>query len=590
MRQTGGAQCQKTIRTRRGDDASDDALVSGEYILRMTPRHLAGRTRHGRVSGRLLWVLAALLGGATLVSAAAMIHDTVRQRTAASLVARATAEQVVALASERLTSAALSHFGVVAHLSPAVAATRGAAVNALVQVQRRLATADGTDRLAPSAFFRLDLTTKRIDVASVARDSSGGHPSAALLTEVALTAAELAREPRRFATHIATDPRLGDDAAFTVVDYDTRGEPIAVNGLVAPARRMARLLFARVISGPPVVDTAKGLVPLDSSSLEVRTVDGRVLFGSIGSNKTYRASVHPIGSLAGLTVEAGITLSQIPRAFVALAPRMELWHLGFLFACTALVIFSAAAAARRELALARARSDFIAGVSHELRMPLAQILLAGETLTMQRERDTAERERLSTSIVREARRLIALVENVLFFSRSGAVEFTPNLEPVLVHTVFDDVVDAVQLAVDDAGQRLDVDVSPTLAMSADRQLVRQALVNLVDNALKYGKRGARVRLAAETHGDAVRLYVDDEGPGIPAAERARVFEAYERLARDQASERTGSGLGLAIVRHIARRCGGDAWLEDATPRGTRAVIELRAAPFRAPVPEPSGVA
>jgi signal transduction histidine kinase len=113
----------------------------------------------------------------------------------------------------------------------------------------------------------------------------------------------------------------------------------------------------------------------------------------------------------------------------------------------------------------------------------------------------------------------------------------------------------------------------------------------VDNALKYGHRGSRIRLAAEARGaDAVRLFVDDEGPGIPAAERARVFEAYERLSRDQTSERTGSGLGLAIVRHIARSCGGDAWLEDASPTGTRAVIELRAATITAPAPEPSGVA
>src|SRR5262249_57365617 len=107
-----------------------------------------------------------------------------------------------------------------------------------------------------------------------------------------------------------------------------------------------------------------------------------------------------------------------------------------------------------EVALARARADFIAGVSHELRMPLAQILLAGETLTMQREHDDVERERLATSIVREARRLVALVENVLFFSRSGAVAFTPTLEPLAVQALFVDVADAVQLAVDDACQRL----------------------------------------------------------------------------------------------------------------------------------------
>jgi signal transduction histidine kinase len=548
------------------------------------------RVRRPRLAGRLLWILAALLGGATLVSAAAMIHDTVRQRTAASLVARATAEQVVALASERVTNAALLHFGAVTHLPESVVSTPGFVVNALARGQHLLPATGQADPLRPSLFFRLDLHAKRLDVARVAGDTNGQRASNELLTEIANAAADLAREPRRFAAHVDADSRLGDDAAFTSVDFDARGDPVAVNGLVAPARAMAHLLFSRAIVDAQVVDTAKGLVPLDTMSLEVRTPDGRVIFGSIGADKAYKQSVRPIGPLAGLTVQAGITLRQIPRAFVALAPRMELWHLGFLFACTVLVIFSAAASGRRELALAKARSDFIAGVSHELRMPLAQILLAGETLTMQRERDVAERERLATSIVREARRLIALVENVLFFSRSGAVEFTPHLEPLTVHAIFDDVVDAVQLAVDDAGQHLEVNVAPSLAIAGDRQLVRQALVNLVDNALKYGKRGSRIRLIAEARGTAVRLCVDDEGPGIPADERARVFEAYERLARDQASERTGSGLGLAIVRQIARRCGGDAWLEDAVPKGTRAVIELRAATLTRPARETSDVA
>src|SRR5262249_44883494 len=155
-------------------------------------------------------------------------------------------------------------------------------------------------------------------------------------------------------------------------------------------------------------------------------------FGSLADEiaRPYRSTVRAVGPLDGLSIAVAIKGSQIPRAFVSGAPQMELWHLGMLFLCTALVISAAAGSARRELALARARSDFIAGVSHELRMPLAQILLAGETLTMQRERDAAERERLATSIVREARRLIALVENVLFFSRSGAVKFTPNLEPI----------------------------------------------------------------------------------------------------------------------------------------------------------------
>ena len=74
----------------------------------------------------------------------------------------------------------------------------------------------------------------------------------------------------------------------------------------------------------------------------------------------------------------------------------------------------------------------------------------------------------------------------------------------------------------------------------------------------------------------VRLQVEDQGPGVPPEQRVRVFEPYERLVRDQASERTGSGLGLAVVRHIASACQGKVWLEDAPGGGTRAVLELRA--------------
>ena len=94
---------------------------------------------------------------------------------------------------------------------------------------------------------------------------------------------------------------------------------------------------------------------------------------------------------------------------------------------TLLVIAFAIGSSRRELLLARTRSDFIAGVSHDLRMPLAQILIAGETMTLRRERDETERVWLSSSIVREARRLISIVDNVLLFSRSGAVALRPRL-------------------------------------------------------------------------------------------------------------------------------------------------------------------
>jgi signal transduction histidine kinase len=248
--------------------------------------------------------------------------------------------------------------------------------------------------------------------------------------------------------------------------------------------------------------------------------------------------------------------------------------MGALLAATIIVIALAITASRRELQLERARSDFIAGISHDLRMPLAQILIASETIALNRERDASDRASLANSIIRESRRLMGLVDNVLLFSRSGAVELNPVMRPVPVSQLLSDVTAAVRLSVEDAGQSIDVNAAETQTVMADARLVRQALVNLVDNSLKYGSAGQRIVLSAEPHGAAMRIFVDDEGPGIPAPQRDRIFEPYARLEHDQASERTGSGLGLAVVRQIAEACGGRVWVEARTPRGLRAVMEL----------------
>src|SRR4029453_13339996 len=118
--------------------------------------------------------------------------------------------------------------------------------------------------------------------------------------------------------------------------------------------------------------------------------------------------------------------------------QLQLVHITLLLVATIIVVTLAATASGRELLLARARSDFIAAVSHDLRMPLAQILIASETLALQRERTDSERVSLASSIVRETRRLVGLVDNVLLFSRSGALELTPALRPVGVEGLLTD--------------------------------------------------------------------------------------------------------------------------------------------------------
>ena len=200
-------------------------------------------------------------------------------------------------------------------------------------------------------------------------------------------------------------------------------------------------------------------------------------------------------------------------------------------------------------ALARARSDFVAGVSHDLRMPLAQILIASETLTLQRERDETQRLELAGSIVREARRLIALVENVLFFSRSGAVELSPQISSVTVGTLFDDVVESVHLAVDDARQTIDVREGASLAVLADRPLVRQALANLVDNALARPRRTTHSS-RGQTFTRARPFVRGRRGPESP--DRSDQCSTRTRPVARPGIGATGTGLGLAVVRNIAQ--------------------------------------
>jgi K+-sensing histidine kinase KdpD len=121
-----------------------------------------------------------------------------------------------------------------------------------------------------------------------------------------------------------------------------------------------------------------------------------------------------------------------------------------LLGSTIVLVVVAAGAARRETLLARARSDFIAGVSHDLRMPLAQVLLAGETLALDRVESDQQRRTLAESIVREARRLTGLVDNVLLFSRSGAVALGPARQAVAVDGLLAAAAESDGLSVNEA--------------------------------------------------------------------------------------------------------------------------------------------
>jgi len=223
----------------------------------------------------------------------------------------------------------------------------------------------------------------------------------------------------------------------------------------------------------------------------------------------------------------------------------------------------------RTTQLARARSDFASSVSHELRTPLTQILLAAETLQLDRPA-ARTREEGARIIVRETRRLIRLVENILQFSAAqrGAPALDRSfrfLAPLVDEAVagFADIAAGRQ-----ATLRTSLDSEAAAVVDADA--VRSIVTNLVDNALRYGPAGQTVHVGlARDDGRAV-LTVRDEGPGVPAGQADAIWEAFERGGRQE----PGTGIGLANVRILVELQGGRCRIGNADGGGAEAVVEL----------------
>jgi signal transduction histidine kinase len=168
------------------------------------------------------------------------------------------------------------------------------------------------------------------------------------------------------------------------------------------------------------------------------------------------------------------------------------------------------------------------------------------------------------------------VENVLRFSAQGA---TTRIERCAldVGEELREAIAAFAPIAAAAGVRIEADVARGLRIAADAAALRQIVLNLLDNAVKYGPRAQRVRVSAIAEGDRVRMAVDDQGPGIAAVDRERAFDPFVRLARAGLPVVAGTGIGLAVVRQLADAMDGTAHVEDAPGGGARFVITLHMA-------------
>jgi len=294
------------------------------------------------------------------------------------------------------------------------------------------------------------------------------------------------------------------------------------------------------------------------------------------------------------------------------------WLLAGLVAASAFAALIGVIASRRafqrQLRLNELKSNFVSSVSHELRSPIASVRLMAESLERGKVPEAPKQQEYFRFIVQECRRLSSLIENVLDFSRIEQGRKQYDFEPTDLVALTRQTVKLMETYATERGVTLQLILpSPQPSTlnpqpSADGKALQQALVNLIDNALKHSPKGGVVTVGLEVemqraergantqpptrgtgqpapsiasntsritfHASPIHLWVEDHGEGIPAAEHERIFERFYRSGSELRRQTQGVGIGLSIVKHIVEAHGGKVLVRSAAGQGSRFTIEL----------------
>lgn len=427
----------------------------------------------------------------------------------------------------------------------------------------------------PATYFRLRLGADSLHTAGAPLAPADSLPLVRSLT-AALHSPELTTPPSGFVAY-------GPAALAAYGLMPTEWGDTIVYGFTVDSAGLATSL-TRVLREAPLLPSAvtRGAGNEALLALEVTDTSGRTLYRGAGwpadprewpfvaqeSLPRFRG-----GLVARLTIrpEAASTLLSGGFPWSPLPPLLLIGLLGIGSAVVAV------AQLRREGQLGRLRSDFVAAVSHELRTPLAQIRIFLDTLRLKRYDTPAQQEWLLGHLSRETTRLEHLVENVLTVTRMerGAGEGLRR-ESLELDREVAETLEAFQPLATSRQAHLTAELSEGVLVRGDRGALRQLLLNLLDNAVKFGPPGQTVRVALARVNGSARLTVTDQGPGVPEGERARIWEPYFR--GEGAAHVGGSGIGLAIVRDLTRRLGGTVAVSRGAGGGAEFAITLPAAP------------
>lgn len=438
----------------------------------------------------------------------------------------------------------------------------------------------------PPFVFRVDLRDGRV---AVLPDTVPAPVLSRLAEALAQRALAAARRDEGVIV-LPAGAALEDAAAVPYAfSEDSAGAAALAYGVIYPARSFGRLFEVWYREGELLPAAITHDAPNDSLlHVDVRAPGGAVLFES---GATYADALVGEDTLradyGSLVVEAAVRPVAAARLIIGGLPTSRLPLILGLLALTLGVGAAALFQIRRERQLGRLRDDFISSVSHELRTPLAQIRMFAELQEAGKLRTNDERERAIRVINREAQRLTHLVENILRYAhlrRAGGRRAARDT--VDVEAAVSEILEAFRPLAAGRSMRVVTTIAASTGVLANRDAVKQIIVNLLDNAVKYGPPGQTIRIAAVRRGGSVRISVEDEGPGVPKFERARIWEPYRRLDRAVEAHMPGTGIGLAVVRQLTDASGGRAWVEESDGGSARFIVELPAAGVPPPADQP----
>jgi len=225
--------------------------------------------------------------------------------------------------------------------------------------------------------------------------------------------------------------------------------------------------------------------------------------------------------------------------------------------------------------LERARTDFVANVSHELKTPLASIKGFTETLLEGAVEDKENNKKFLHIIQENANRLERLINDILELSKMESSRLEPAKDTFNMREAVSKAVEMLKPVSEKKHIKIEIKIPENFpGVYANVDMLEQVLINLLDNAVKFNKEGGSVTVEAEEKQKEIIISVKDTGPGIPEADQPRIFERFYRVDKGRSREFGGTGLGLAIVKHIIQLHGGTTGVESKLRGGSKFFFTL----------------